>query len=89
MSSWHVYMIVCSDDTLYTGISTDPQRRFSEHNGQQGARYFRGREPQRIVYLEGGHDRSSASRREAVIKKMRRAEKEQLIASSTNELHPV
>ena len=88
MRDWHVYMIRCSDGTLYTGITTDLKRRFSQHNGQQGARYFRGRDPERIVYLESGHDRSSASQREAAIKKMRRAEKELLIGSSRNELEP-
>lgn len=85
MSNWQVYIILCSDNSLYTGISNDVERRFQEHASQRGARYFRGREPQQLVYLESGHDRSSASRREAAIKKLRRGEKERLITSTQNE----
>lgn len=85
MSNWQVYIILCSDNSLYTGISNDVERRFQEHASQRGARYFRGREPQQLVYLESGHDRSSASRREAAIKKLRRSEKERLITSTQNE----
>jgi len=84
--NWQVYMILCSDDSLYTGITTDVQRRFSQHLSGTGARYFRGHVPLRLVYLEDGHDRSSASRREARIKKLRPEEKRQLIASITNRL---
>lgn len=85
MSSWQVYIILCSDNTLYTGISNDVERRIQQHASQRGARYFRGRQPQRLVYLEGGHDRSSASRREAAIKKLRRSDKDRLIGSAQNE----
>jgi len=85
VSNWQVYIILCSDNSLYTGISNDVERRFQEHASQRGARYFRGREPQQLVYLESGHDRSSASRREAAIKKLRRGEKERLITSTQNE----
>lgn len=87
MSNWQVYMILCSDNSLYTGISNDVERRMQEHGGQRGARYFRGRQPQQLVYLEGGHDRSSASRREAAIKKLQRAQKVRLIQSEQNEIH--
>jgi len=84
--NWQVYIILCSDQSLYTGISNDVERRLQQHAGRRGARYFRGRQPQQLVYLEGGHDRSSASRREAAIKKLRRPDKERLIQSETNEL---
>ena len=84
--SWQVYMIRCSDDSLYTGISSDVERRWQQHVGQRGAKYFRGRKPVEIVYLEGADDRSSASRREAAIKRLRRPEKERLIGSAINEL---
>jgi putative endonuclease len=77
-------MIRCSDETLYTGITTDLERRWRQHAGRQGARYFRGRSPVEVVYLEPGHDRSSASRREADIKKLQRADKERLIRSPHN-----
>ena len=79
--NWHVYIVLCSDDTLYTGITTDITRRFREHASGRGAKYFRGRQPKALVYLEGGHDRGAASKRESSIKAMRRAEKCRLIAS--------
>lgn len=80
--NWKVYIILCTDDSLYTGITTDLERRLRQHGGSgRGARYFRGRHPVRIVYREDGHTRSSASRREAVIKKMNRARKRRLIAT--------
>ena len=79
-------MILCSDESLYTGISTDAARRLAQHAGKGGARYFRGRRPRQLVYLESGHSRSSASRREALIKRLKRMDKEQLIASTRNEL---
>jgi putative endonuclease len=79
-------MIRCSDDSLYTGISTDAARRLEQHAARRGARYFRARRPREIVYLESGHSRSSASRREAVIKRLKRSDKEGLIASVRNEL---
>lgn len=73
--NWHLYMIRCSDDTLYTGITTDIKRRFDQHASGRGAKYFRGRQPIEIVYEESGHTRSSAARREAEIKMLTRAEK--------------
>lgn len=79
---WTVYMIRCDDGSLYTGISTDPERRFEEHvAGRRGARYFAGRRPEAIVWREGGHDRGSALRREAAIKKLDRRGKLALVAS--------
>ncbi|WP_305908956.1 GIY-YIG nuclease family protein [Methylomarinum sp. Ch1-1] len=84
--AWFVYIILCSDDSLYTGISNDVESRFNQHLKGQGAKYFRGRRPKHVIYLEGGHDRSSASKRESVIKKLTRAEKWRLIGSADNEL---
>ncbi len=79
---WYVYIIQATDGSLYTGITTDIQRRFNEHlSSKQGAKYFQGRTPQKIVYAEDGHDRSSASKREAEIKKLRREQKLLLIDS--------
>ena len=63
-TNWHVYIILCSDDTLYTGITTDVERRLQQHGGGRGAKYFRGRRPIRLLYLESGHTRSSAGKRE-------------------------
>lgn len=74
--NWLVYMIESSDGSLYTGITTDIGRRFEEHrSGRRGAKYFNGRRPQTLVFLEGGHTRSTASRREAAIKAMNRVDK--------------
>jgi putative endonuclease len=87
--SWQVYMIRCSDDSLYTGISCDVERRWQQHVDRRGAKYFRGREPVAIVYLEAADDRGSASRREAAIKRLRRPDKELLISSAINELGTV
>ena len=81
--NWSLYIIEASDASLYTGITTDVERRFDEHSqGPRGARYFNGRNPLRIVYREDGHSRSSASRREAEIKKLSRGAKQQLIAGA-------
>ena len=85
-SPWWVYIIECDDGSLYTGISNDVGRRLGQHATLKGARYFRGRSPKTLVYVEGGHDRSSASKREAAIKKLRRAAKQRLIASEENQL---
>ena len=52
--NWQVYIILCSDATLYTGITNDIARRYSRHAASRGARYFRGRRPTRVVYLESG-----------------------------------
>lgn len=76
---WTVYIIRCDDGTLYTGITTDINRRFSEHLGDsRGAKYFNGRKPLEVVYRESGHTRSSACRREAAIKKLGREAKLEL-----------
>ena len=81
-ADWQVYIIEATDGSLYTGISTDAQRRFDEHadGGPKAARYFRGRTPRRLVYTEGGHTQSSALKREAAIKRLPRAAKLALIA---------
>lgn len=84
--NWQVYIILCSDDTLYTGITTDLQRRFAQHASGRGAKYFRGRQPAEVVYQESCHTRSTAGRREAAIKSLARAEKLSLIASGINEI---
>jgi len=84
--NWQVYIILCKDNSLYTGITTDVQRRFAQHLTGTGAKYFRGHSPLRLVYLEDGHDRSSASRREAEIKKLRPEDKRRLIEFPENRL---
>lgn len=77
---WFVYMIRASDERLYTGITTDVQRRFEEHASPgKGARFFRGRKPLEVVYTESQPDRSSALKREAAIKNLSREQKVELV----------
>ena len=83
MSNWFVYILRCADDTLYTGITTDINRRTSEHNSGTGARYTSSRGPVQVVYAEEAADRSEASKRERAVKKLSRAEKLRLISSWT------
>ena len=78
-TEWQVYIIEASDSKLYTGITTDIQQRWLLHSSGKGAKFFRGRSPQKICYLENNHSKSSASKREAEIKKMSRAAKKILI----------
>ena len=75
---WTVYVARCGDGTLYTGVTTNPERRLAEHNRGCGAAYTRSRLPVVLVYLERVADRSHALRREHAIKQMSRAEKESL-----------
>ena len=81
-SGWQVYIIEASDSKLYTGITTDIEQRWLLHSSGKGAKFFRGRQPKKICYLENNHDKSSASKREAEIKKMTRVEKKILIEKS-------
>jgi putative endonuclease len=81
-AAWTVYIIESARGTLYTGITTEPSRRFREHASGKGARWFRGTAPRRFVYLEACADRSAALRREAAIKRLKRAEKWALAAAS-------
>lgn len=78
--SWYVYMLRCKDDTLYTGITDDVQRRLAAHRAGKGAKYTRGRGPLELVYTEEQPDKSAALRREIEIKRLRREQKEALIA---------
>ncbi len=89
---WFVYMILTSDNSYYTGITTDIARRWHEHlgvalyNQTKGAKFFRSRNPKRLVYLEGGHNRSTAGKREAAIKSKPHTSKKMLVQSTENEI---
>jgi len=83
-----VYIIRCSDGSLYTGITNDLPRRFDDHRRGRGAKYFRGREPLEVVHLEFFPDRAGASRRECAIKAMSRPQKLGLITGSTTPASP-
>lgn len=75
---WFVYILECADSTLYTGVSTDPERRFREHQAKQGARYTKARGAKRLLYTERCIDRRAACVREAEIKTLPRARKRAL-----------
>lgn len=82
---WFVYMMRCADSSLYTGITTDLDRRISEHNGmKKGARYTRSRQPVYLVYQECVTTRSVASQREHAIKQLKKVEKEHLVRCEDN-----
>jgi putative endonuclease len=75
----YVYVLRCADDTLYTGYTTDVQRRVAEHDAGEGAKYTRGRTPVELVHVESFDSKSAAMSREYEIKQYARAEKERLI----------
>ncbi len=76
--AWHVYIVRCSDRTLYTGIAVDPAARIAQHNAGRGARYTRGRRPVELVYCERLADRAAALRREMAIKRLAPSAKRRL-----------
>ena len=82
---WIVYLVRCGDGTLYTGVTTDLERRLVEHNAGCGAAYTRARLPVSLVYREQVTDRSSALRREHAIRRLDRDEKEALAAREGSE----
>lgn len=80
MSKYFVYILKCHDKTLYTGITTDLERRIKEHNlSDLGARYTRSRRPVKLVYSKNFKDRSTATKEEGRIKKLSRIKKLELI----------
>ncbi|MFO7606568.1 MAG: GIY-YIG nuclease family protein [Desulfurivibrionaceae bacterium] len=81
---WYVYMVVCNDRTIYTGIARDLQKRVHNHNhGKTGARYTRSRRPVKLVYREAHPSRSAATVRECQLKKLTRTAKLRLIAAAS------
>lgn len=77
--TWKLYMLRCRDGSLYTGITTDVQKRFAAHKAGKGAKYTRGRAPLELVYSEECGDHSVALKRELEIKGLTREEKMKLI----------
>ncbi len=79
---WHVYMVRCSDGTLYTGITNDLEKRIEAHNsGKEGARYTRSRRPVKLVYSEQVKSKSAAAKLEYQLKKLPRLKKDTLVRS--------
>ncbi len=78
----YCYILRCSDNTLYTGYTTDLERRLWEHNNSaKGAKYTKSRRPCELVYHEAFDNKPDAMRREIEIKKLKKQEKEKLIQS--------
>ncbi len=84
MSDWYLYLIRCRDGTLYTGISTDVDRRFAQHQGMGsvGSKYLKGRGPLSLVFQEKLGSRSLSLKVERRVKRMSKARKEKLIKVS-------
>jgi len=80
MDSWYIYIVRCGDNSLYTGITKDLEKRIMEHNsGPKGAKYTRSRRPVALVYSEEAPSRSAATSREHHIKKFKKSRKSQLV----------
>lgn len=87
-SHWYVYMLRCSDNSLYTGITTEIERRILEHNTSDklGAKYTRVRRPVTLVYSEESTNRQTASQREYQLKRLSKKSKETLVLNYISEL---
>ena len=78
---WFVYMVHCSDGTLYTGITNDLEKRIRAHNsGREGARYTRSRRPVKLVYSKEVESKSAAASLEYKIKRLPRSKKDQIVS---------
>jgi len=84
MNTWKLYILRCGDGTLYTGITTDVEKRLEAHQSGKGAKYTRGRSPLELVYREACGDHSAALKRELEIKALTREQKEKLIREQLN-----
>lgn len=87
MKRWFVYILRCSDGTLYTGSTDDVDRRALVHNSGKGAKYTRSRTPVTVLYSEECETYSAALKRECAIKKMTRQEKLTMIEENKRPVH--
>jgi putative endonuclease len=78
---WYVYILRCSDNSLYTGITTNLSLRIKRHNSSKGAKYLRSKIPATLVFSEKHSDKSAALKREFELKSLTKAQKEKLISS--------
>ena len=85
-SNWYLYILRCKDETLYTGITTDVEKRLEQHRSGKGAKYTRGRAPLELVYQESCADHSAALKREREVKALPREEKLILIQTKKEPL---
>lgn len=84
--SHFAYIMRCADSSFYCGYATDPIAREKAHNSAKGAKYTRSRLPVKLVYTEEYGDKSSALKREAALKRLTHAQKEELVLSSKNRI---
>ena len=80
---WYLYILRCKDGSLYTGITTDVEKRLEAHRSGKGAKYTRGRAPLELVYREECGDHSAALHREIEVKALSRVEKLKLIEKNS------
>ncbi|MBL4940102.1 MAG: GIY-YIG nuclease family protein [Colwellia sp.] len=81
-NTWTVYFLRCNDNSLYAGITTDIVRRLHQHNHTKlGAKYTKAKRPVTLVFIETATDRSAASKREYQLRKLTKAQKEQLVST--------
>ena len=83
-SIWYLYILRCKDGTLYTGITTDVEKRLEAHRSGRGAKYTRGRAPLELVYRETCGSHSDALKQEHQIKALSREDKQKLIENQGN-----
>lgn len=83
MPDWYVYMVRCRYGSLYTGIATDVERRFAEHQDNRGAKYLRGRGPLALVFKQRIGPKEQALKVEQNIKRLPRHAKKQLLQTGT------
>ena len=82
----YVYILECSDGSLYTGWTNDLEKRLAAHNHGTASKYTRSRRPVRIVYFEEAESKSAALRREAALKKLSRSKKLDIIRHASDHL---
>lgn len=82
--SWTLYILRCADDTLYTGITNDLEKRLAQHQSGKGAKYVRGRTPVRLAYQEQHLTKSAALKKELYIKSLSREAKLRLLVTETH-----
>lgn len=85
MRNYYAYILECSDETYYTGYTTDIEKRINVHNAGKGAKYTRARLPVRLRYVKSFETKQEAMRYEWSIKQLTRAQKQQLMEGTTNE----
>lgn len=85
-ANWHVYLALCQDGSLYCGIAVDVAKRLEQHNQGNGSKYVRSRLPAVLVWSAAVGDKSTALRREAALKRLRKAAKEALVVTRSRSI---